>query len=217
MINKQRIELIGFVFSQTNLAKLANSLPENYKNIKFNVFFDGVQEIYDLTTKEFEEYTFENRKITSINFVARDPNNYENKVCLEKVLFSDYELSFESNDDTEYSKLKKCVDDWIKTNQKRKCVSFIHSIWFVLLIAAFLIVPLLFLDKEGLKLDSLISFYFILGFLMGLISFGLCSLLKYMLPKVEIAIGINHHKTIRKCLSWIFLSLIVPIIMAFLF
>lgn len=206
-----KIKLNGLLLNKENILKLLNVLDKHYDDYYIDLDFSEDNSVKNLSKEEFFNFDFANETIKSIEISGQNKQNstfYFKKDWLDR-----YYIEFTAVDKEELNLIKCELEDWIKkSNYLKQAKQFFNSMFFVVIVIILCITPEIILLWNYQQYAKPIAF----SSALLLIPIFMLTLwvFKKMFPRVEIDIGNNIHKQLRKY-GWLVLSLIViPMIMA---
>ena len=214
MIRKQEIKLKGTIINQNNLCDLLCKIEKIYSKYKINVQMQDGSSLEKLTIDEFKKYNFSNRIIEDIDISFYDENSFYNEIRIDKNIFESYRISFASEKEEEYAVIKDLIETWVVQNKSRKCIDFVHSVWLLSLIVFVMVMPTTLIFAKIFNLTTLVAMSSVSVLVLGLVGYGLWCFTKFLYPLVEIDIGTNQHKKLRKSLGWVLTVIVIPTIIA---
>lgn len=215
MIRKQEVKLKGIIIKQDILCELLLKIEKYYKRYNITVRFIDGSSLEKVSIKELKKFNFSNRKIDDVDIRFHDDEDFFNEFYLDKPISGDYRIVFSHDKEDIYAIVKEIIENWVVENTQRKIIKFIHSFWFVFVSSLLFCMPImLMLGIESVFLPAFIYFGIMIASMSIFICYGLWCFAKFIYPLVEIDIGINRHKKLRKSLGWILTVIVIPTIIA---
>ena len=207
----KRIKLNGILLNKENILKLLEILDRHFKSYNMDFDLSDDNSIKSLSKEEFLNFDFTNETIKSIEINGHNEKN--NKFSLKKDWLDKYYIDFTAVDKDELSVIKGELEDWIrKSNYLKQTKRFFNSILFAVIVFVLCIIPEMILLWNYQQYTKAIAFSSAL--LLIPIFMLVLWVFRKMFPRVEIDIGNNIHKQLRKY-GWLVLSLIIiPMIIA---
>lgn len=217
MKKERELKLMGCVIEKNDLLKFLE-LCNKYVNSDLKIKFKD-ETLSGITCDELKKNEFTNLKIEEITLIGSlFESEKQNHIYFSTGYDDAYTLSFESDNDIEFLKMRDDFEKWVASLKKRESVAKVVYSWitpvtsFVISIILMLWTMVILNTKYNCSMDlaALVIFPFIA------VTFGFLSLLRYAFPKTEIDLGINNHKKLRGFL-WFFITVIaIPIVLSFI-
>lgn len=213
MVYEKTFKLKGAIFTQHNLVKLMNSCSPYFARITISVEFKDGSKKSSMNSSEFENETFQNKKIKEINLHGSSySGNYCSTLWVRTNYSNNYELQIESAEYDQYIKICDLIDNWIvEISSRRQYISLLNSWYAFALCCMTAYIPMFFTAKSMDDIPIIAIVWFLPAFGLG----GFVSMcIKYAFPLTEVDIGTNHRRMFRKFVWGVVSLLVIPIILS---
>ena len=221
---KQKMSLCGQIINKEKMISLMEIIRKyTDENQILNIKFNDDSEYANLSIHEFEEICFDNKLIEKMNIYVFSSykHGYRNKFSFTYYRTDlDSEIEYSSNNRDQFLHIQDDIDKWKVSVTDRKWCSFIYKWYFYVIMFLIICASLsVFIYKLfcATSADSVVNVFLLLvQIIFYLFTIPCVKIIKHSFPKVELDIGINRHKKMRKIL-WVVISVIViPFIISLL-
>ena len=219
---KQKLSLCGQIITREKIISLMEIIQQ-YTDEKqiLNIKFSDDSEYANLSIDEFKEICFDNKLIEKMDIFVFSSYKYEWR---NKFSFTYYRTHFDSN--IEYSSnnrdqflhIQDDVEKWETSVTSRKWISIFYKWYFyvfIFFILSFSFATITYKIISEASIDVIVKLTLaLLPIIFNVIALPIVALIRKSFPKVELDLGVNKSKKLRKFL-WIVLTLIIiPIIIS---
>lgn len=219
---KQKLSLCGQIITREKIISLMEIIQQYTDERQIlNIKFSDDSEYANLSIDEFKEICFDNKLIEKMNIYVFSSYKYEWR---NKFSFTYYRTDFDS--DMEYSSnnrdqflhIQDDVEKWETSVTSRKWISIFYKWYFnvfIFFILSFSFATITYKIISEASIDVIVKLTLILlPIIFNVIALPIVALFRKSFPKVELDLGVNKSKKLRKFL-WIVLTLIIiPIIIS---
>lgn len=219
---KQKISLCGQIITREKIISLMEIIQQYTDERQIlNIKFSDDLEYANLSIDEFKEICFDNKLIEKMNIYVFSSYKYEWR---NKFSFTYYRTDFDS--DMEYSSnnrdqflhIQDDVQKWETSVTSRKWISIFYEWYFnvfIFFILSFSFATITYKIISEVSIDVIVKLTLILlPIIFNVIALPIVALFRKSFPKVELDLGVNKSKKLRKFL-WIVITLIIiPIIIS---
>lgn len=219
---KQKLSLCGQIITREKIISLMEIIQQYTDERQIlNIKFSDDSEYANLSIDEFKEICFDNKLIEKMNIYVFSSYKYEWR---NKFSFTYYRTDFDS--DMEYSSnnrdqflhIQDDVEKWETSVTSRKWISIFYKWYFnvfIFFILSFSFATITYKIISEASIDVIVKLTLILlPIIFNVIALPIVALFRKSFPKVELDLGVNKSKKLRKIL-WIVLTLIIiPIIIS---
>lgn len=219
---KQKISLCGQIITREKIISLMEIIQQYTDERQIlNIKFSDDSEYANLSIDEFKEICFDNKLIEKMNIYVFSSYKYEWR---NKFSFTYYRTDFDS--DMEYSSnnrdqflhIQDDVQKWETSVTSRKWISIFYEWYFnvfIFFILSFSFATITYKIISEVSIDVIVKLTLILlPIIFNVIALPIVALFRKSFPKVELDLGVNKSKKLRKFL-WIVITLIIiPIIIS---